>query len=308
MNAPENLNARSLQDQMQGPAIQDIVHRSCNDNQAAILYSIMFLHNGGERYALDPCFNRGLMYQDFVPLPVHRMDLVPQSPGVLYGDFTKMPFADGTLQSVVADPPFLIGDDQIMTPRYGGYPTLKSLQVHYDALISESARVLIRDGLFVLKCQDIIEDRRKYFISLFSINTAIKYGFNLIDEYIKTNKSRPSSNASGENLNASRSYHSKFLVFRYRRGRRSYLLDDTKKPVSIAEFTGLSHVTLPNESTEDVAQIQIDFASPPNDSGDGRGLRETPTLPRKEKCYAFPCQSGYCKSLGLPCGKEVQNG
>jgi len=209
---------------------EQAIHRSCNQNQTTIIKSIISLHNEGRPFALDPCFNRGVMYGSGVgsaPLPDKRMDIdwsiCMEDSRIEVGDFLDMPFSDSSFHSIIADPPFIVGkDNAVMSQRYGHYESIDDLQLNLDGLVKECRRVIERGGLLVLKCQDIILNRRKYFVSQFLINTANKYGFNLIDEYIKTNKSRPTQMAG--KAHACRSYHSKFLVFRFRRGRRAYVI------------------------------------------------------------------------------------
>jgi len=151
------------------------LHRSCNQNQTAIIQSIMVLHNDGKPFSLDPCFNKGTMYGGTVPLPEKRMDIdieIVANQGLIHGDFTKMPFNDQSMQSIIADPPFIVGrSTYVMSERYGYFESIEHLQVCLDRLVKECARVIKRDGLLVLKCQDIIVNRRKYFVSIFLINT-----------------------------------------------------------------------------------------------------------------------------------------
>jgi hypothetical protein len=77
-----------------------------------------------------------------------------------------------------------------------------------------------------------------------------------------------------------------------------------KKAESISEFSALDgYPSLPPKDRTANTDNQI-FASPSFLRGGGELKKQSPTLPR---CYAFPCQSGYCKTMGLPCGKEVTN-
>lgn len=196
------------------------IHRSSEYSQEMILRSIMILHNNGDRFQLDPCFNKGTMYGSLMH-PILKFDIKPIVQGVQKGDFKKIDLIDDTVHSIVADPPFIIGDDEIMSPKYGSYESLAILQSEINGLLVECTRIIKRDGLLVIKCQDIIHDRRKYFVSYFIQNQLFDLGWNQIDEYVKVNKSRP-HNSSNQVSYASRSYHSKFLVFRFRRGRRKY--------------------------------------------------------------------------------------
>lgn len=110
-----------------------------------------------------------------------------------------------------------------MSDRYGSYPTLADLQSDMNLFLLEMHRILSTSGILVFKCQDQIHDRRKYFVSLFVTQQAMKIGFNLIDEFLFLSKVR--HQVPTENPAASRVYHSKFLVFRKRKGSRQYTLE-----------------------------------------------------------------------------------
>ncbi len=199
-------------------------HSSIGYDQSKLLLSIQQLYLDGNPNTLDPCYRIGSMYKPFALDPVIKMDLNPSTSGIIRGDYTNMPFESGTLQSVFADPPFIIaGSGSKMASVFGSFPSLLAMQTSFDGLVSECARCILRDGILVIKCQDVVHDRRRYFTSHFLINTGSKYGFNLVDEFILLAHTRMHA-AVHTGAHVSRSFHTKFLVFRFRRGRRDYVL------------------------------------------------------------------------------------
>lgn len=198
---------------------------SISFQQSDILYSIQQLHLNGKPFDLDPAFNQGAMWSG-LQVPCIQMDISPITPACIQGDYTKMPFDADVFNSIAVDPPFVIGKSGRMVSKYSGFNTLAELQYNYISLCSECTRCIKRDGILVIKCQDVIHDRRRYFTSYFLQNVLFGLGWNQVDEYILNSTKRMHSEAhTGNNL--SRSYHCKFMVFRFRKGRRKY--------------TGLSH-------------------------------------------------------------------
>lgn len=195
---------------------------SLSYSQSEIIADIMHLYTSG-KIDCDPCFNRGTMYGGLTT-PVLKFDIKPIAPGVVQADARNLPLTAGEIESMIIDPPFLIGtSSNKMSDRFGSYPTLYMLQDAYNEFLCEAFRVLSTNGILIFKLQDQIHDRRKYFISHFVINQAHSIGFNIIDEFILLNKARISSDQGKQA--ASRVFHSKFLVFRKQRGRRKYILE-----------------------------------------------------------------------------------
>lgn len=197
-------------------------HGSCNYDQSEILRSIIMMHNAGYPFHCDPCYNAGSMHQG-LPSPILKFDLHPRVNSCIKATYHNLPLDACSVRSFVVDPPFLIGEDTIMAARYGSFPDLCTLQLDYFKLCAELTRCIRRNGLLVFKCQDLILDRRKYFVSRLVVNLLQAEGWNQIDEYIKLNKQRPQS-PNNAPVHGSRGFHSKFLVFRYRRGSRKYMI------------------------------------------------------------------------------------
>jgi hypothetical protein len=197
-------------------------HPSVSSNQSKIIDSIQKLHLNGNPFELDPAFNKGSMYGN-LSTPSIKFDIVPLSPECIQADYTKMPLANDSIDSICVDPPFIIGTTGTMVNEYSGFNTLDQMHLNLIGLLSECTRCIKRDGILAIKCQDLIHDRRRYFTSYFIQNILYDLGWNQIDEFIVTARSRMHA-AVHTGKNYSRSYHCKFMVFRFRRGRRNYSL------------------------------------------------------------------------------------
>lgn len=71
-------------------------------------------------------------------------------------DFTKMPFADGTFNLVVFDPPHLIGKDKSWLKRmYGFYESKDEALLSVSKGIKECMRVLKPNGILIFKWNEL---------------------------------------------------------------------------------------------------------------------------------------------------------
>lgn len=191
-----------------------------------LLRGILDIHAAGCRtFDLDPMYNKGSFYRidDVLPRPMHCFDLVPLVDHVVAASADALPVRSNTMGTMVLDPPWLISKnrDCRMAQRYGAYESKADVMHWTNAFLVEGYRVLRQDGLLVFKCQDFIHDRRKFFMSLWIQCTALKIGFNLLDEVLYLPKSRLRARAPGKRA-AAESWHTKFLVFRKKRSRTKY--------------------------------------------------------------------------------------
>ena len=77
------------------------------DSDSEILKAISDIFLKGEWFDLDCTYSKGVFYYD-IKQPKFKSDLVPLYNDVLQDDSTKLEhFEDGSLKSIVFDPPFL---------------------------------------------------------------------------------------------------------------------------------------------------------------------------------------------------------
>jgi hypothetical protein len=169
------------------------MHYTVSTSQHEILASISEMYLGNKRVHLDVCYNRGGFYSPSgsrIEGPEIRNDLYLGGAGdFLKFDCRKMPFSGESIQSVVFDPPFLVGDND-MTERYGGFDSIPEMFAFQADSLREISRVLVKGGILITKLQDFCHGRQKYFPSVYQVIKAREYGMFLMDSFVLVNKNR----------------------------------------------------------------------------------------------------------------------
>lgn len=201
-----------------------MIARSCTDSQSEILDNIERLHVPGG-YEADITYGNGQFWKGRTA-PKLKFDIDPQLPGVVKADSRALPVLDGSLKSIVFDPPFLTyvraardgNGSMVMAKRFSGYWRYDELEDHYESTIKEAARALEVGGVLVVKCQDIIHNHQMHPTHLFVCLWADKHGFQLKDLFVLVAKHRmPSPNRAGKQKHA-RIFHSYFIVLKKLKG------------------------------------------------------------------------------------------
>lgn len=212
--------------QTEGPASGRVI-RSIYSDQSDILRGIMTL-SGIERFDVDLTYGNGSFYRDGIPKPEHRFDLDGDLPDVTKADSRNVPLADGSVESVVFDPPFLTyvrqgragNGSMVMARRFAGYWRYDELEEHYRSTLAEAHRILRPKGILVVKCQDIIHNHRLHPTHIYLSQWA-EGMFRLKDLHVlKAHHRMPSPNRRGKQRHA-RIFHSYFMVFERNRGKPS---------------------------------------------------------------------------------------
>ena len=193
------------------------VLKSVYENQTDILQAIMAMHCP-DGFDCDLTYGNGQFWRD-LKAPALKFDIDPQKPEVIQASSDKLPLSDCSLKSVVFDPPFLTyvragregNGKMVMAKRFAGYWRYDELETHYQATIAESARVLKKQGVMVIKCQDIIHNHKMHCTHA-NILVWAASKFRLKDLFVLVAKHRlPSPNRKGVQKHA-RIFHSYFLV------------------------------------------------------------------------------------------------
>lgn len=114
---------------------------------------------------VDPTYGVGGMWSRWRPERLVAFDLDPRAEGVAVADLGALPLPDGSVGSVLLDPPYKVGpsfgDDMAgkgdAANRRFGLPdelTLDDVLALYRAGIGEAARVVRRGGYVIVKAQD----------------------------------------------------------------------------------------------------------------------------------------------------------
>ena len=189
-------------------------------NETSLIKSIMQLHNDGKPFDVDPCYSIGRFWTG-LPQPIRKFDINPQKPGVEQASADNLPIESESVESVMYDPPFLVGMGVPgkIKERFSRFPTMRDLWSFYRASIAEFYRILIDDGLLVVKCQDCVSGSTQFLSHVEIINMAEATGFYCKDLFVLGNNQVLWSPNMVKQQHA-RKTHSYFLVFRKNRKMR----------------------------------------------------------------------------------------
>ncbi len=198
------------------------IFKSVYEDQSDILCAIISLYcpDGIE---CDVTYGNGGFYKN-IPEPRYKFDIDPQTENVVEASSNNLPLADKSVFSLMFDPPFLTYIKQgrehnsIMAKRFAGYWRYDELEQHYKSTLAEARRVLVKNGVLVFKCQDIIHNHKMHCTHANVINWAREVGFRIEDLFILAAKHRlPMPSKQGEKIRVqkhARVFHSYFLVFK----------------------------------------------------------------------------------------------
>lgn len=187
-------------------------------DQNEILRDIIKLHCP-DGFELDPTFGRGLFYKTMnpytnsIPYPKYKYDIYPKFADVQKSDANNLPLADSFIQSIIFDPPFLIGAKSgRMASQYDSFSSLEEMQDWLNLCLIEFKRILVRGGKLIIKCQDQTYRSKQVMTHVFLINSAESLGFRVVDLFILLANHRLIGRNQNKQKHA-RKYHSYFLVF-----------------------------------------------------------------------------------------------
>lgn len=199
----------------------DII-KSTNYNQIDLISDIIKLHVPQGFIDCDCTYSVGNFYKDGkIKEPQYKFDIIPTRNDIIKADCRDLPLKDESLSCIIYDPPFLAttgkslktDNGNIINRRFGVYPNEKELHQFYIDSLKELYRILKKDGILIVKCQDKISSSKQYMSHIFIYNEAVKIGFYPKDLFILLAKSRVVANWQAKNQKNARKYHSYFWVF-----------------------------------------------------------------------------------------------
>jgi hypothetical protein len=151
-------------------------------------------------------------------------------------DCRSLPYKDGTIDSVVFDPPYMHtpgGSAHVSHQNYEQYyrnngANSKSGKKYHEAVLdlyfetaSEVWRVLRDGGTFIVKCQDEVCANRQRLTHVEIINHYQTLGFCVEDLFVLMSRNRPGMSRVVKQVHA-RKNHSYFIVFWKRSGKQRW--------------------------------------------------------------------------------------
>jgi hypothetical protein len=200
--------------------------RSISFDETEIIEDILRLHIESGQIDLDPTYSTGNFYKKLRIKPKHKYDICPQVEGVLQSDCRKLPFGADELDSIMFDPPFVVGSHNegfktgIIKDRFSYYKNIPELWQFYSDAMKEFYRILAPNGVLVFKCQDTIDSSKQYLSHVYIINEAVRIGFYCKDLFVYCVRNRMTDNREQQHA---RKYHSYYLVFKKTKTKIEYV-------------------------------------------------------------------------------------
>lgn len=168
---------------------------SISYDQHEIIRNIIKLHCQ-QGIELDPTYSKGNFYNKAgIDEPLEKFDLFPLTNDTLQANANDLPHLDGSISSIMFDPPFTVGHTKekpsgIIGERFYGFRYIQDLWKWYSECLEEFYRILEINGTLIIKCQDTVSSGKQWFSHLHIMNEAERIGFYNKDIFILLAKNR----------------------------------------------------------------------------------------------------------------------
>lgn len=189
---------------------------------------ILKLHVPCGATVADVTWGKGVFWKK-VPEGMYDLKATDLALGV---DCTALPYENSSIDCVVLDPPYMEGLFRRASSHLAGRGTHAAFRQHYsngDVTSSgpkyhkavtdlyfragqEAYRVLKREGVFIVKCQDEVSANQQWLTHVEIINKYESIGFYTKDLFVTVRRNRPGISRLKKQVHA-RKNHSYFLVF-----------------------------------------------------------------------------------------------
>lgn len=193
---------------------------SINYDQHEIIQNIIDLHIPSKIIDCDPTYSIGNFYKKGLISPKYKFDKFPQLSGVIEATSDNLPLENESINSIIFDPPFVIGGATykkskkgscIISKRFTQFISFEELKTMYGNSLKEFYRILKDGGVVIFKCQDCVSSAKQYFSHTWIMYEALKYKFYPKDLFILLAKNRL---MDGRKQQHARKFHSYFWVFK----------------------------------------------------------------------------------------------
>ena len=211
-----------------GVATSDVIVSARVGGNADVFPNILRLHVPRGSAVADVTYGKGVFWRNVEPglYDVRATDIAA---GV---DCRDLPYADGAMDCVVLDPPYMEGFYRNAPSQKAGGGSYAAFREHYAngderprggkwhaAVIefyreagAEARRVLREGGVLIVKCQDEVSANRQWLTHVEIINDYAKMGFYAKDLFVVVRANKPAVSRLKKQVHA-RKNHSYFLVF-----------------------------------------------------------------------------------------------
>lgn len=242
-----------------GISTSDVVLSSHLGGNAELFPKILALHVPKGSTVADVTWGKGVFWAD-VPTTSYKVLATDLKTGT---DCRKLPYADGSIDALVLDPPYMEGLFRKSTDHMAGGGSHAAFRENYSngeataeggpkwhAAVTdlyfkagrEAHRVLRDEGVLIVKCQDEVSANRQYLTHVEIINEFVTYGFYCKDLFVVMRTNRPVI-ARLKKQEHARKNHSYFLVF-IKTAKKKY-----RPKVSIARGTAVPRERMGRKQT-----------------------------------------------------------
>jgi tRNA G10 N-methylase Trm11 len=200
-------------------------HRDAND---AVFPLVLSLYVAAGSTVADVTYGKGVFWRK-VPKERYRLLATDLADGV---DCCSLPYADGSIDCVVLDPPYMHtpgGTAHVNHQNYEGYyrnngTKSASEKKYHEAVLDlyfqagrEARRTLRDEGILIVKCADEVCANRQRLTHVELIEAYTANGFVVEDLFVLMRRNKPGVSRVVRQVHA-RKNHSYFLVFRKAQG------------------------------------------------------------------------------------------
>ncbi len=227
---PENDRTPSGRKRPDGVATSNLVFSAYVGNNADIFPDVLKLHVATGAKIADVTYGKGVFWKK---VDTSEYEIFPSdiADGI---DYRNLPYADGSFDAVVFDPPYMEGFYRNRGAVKTGAGTHNTFRDHYSngdetpkphggkwhaAVLEiyneggrEAHRVLKDGGVFIVKCQDEVSANRQNLTHVEIINSFAEVGFFCKDLFVVVRPNKPGMSRVINQVHA-RKNHSYFLIF-----------------------------------------------------------------------------------------------
>lgn len=230
-----------------GVATTDVTLSAYQAGNAEVFPKVLELHVPTGATVADVTYGKGVFWQlvDATKYTIRATDI---QTGV---DCRALPYADGSLDCVVLDPPYMEGLYRKAHSHMAGGGTHRAFREHYsngettpdgpkwhEAVLDlyfkggrEAHRVLRDGGVLIVKCQDEVSANRQRLTHVEIINEYERMGLYTKDLFVVVRQNRPGVSRLKKQVHA-RKNHSYFVVFVKTKKRKARPAPPSTRPSS----------------------------------------------------------------------------
>lgn len=215
-----------------GTSSTDLILSAYIENNEVIFPLILSLYVPVGSEIADVTYGKGVFWKN-----VNKENYTLYFSDIKTGvDCRSLPYKNNSMDCVVLDPPYMEGFYRRHNSHLAGTGTFSSFREAYsdgsiyaqetgspkyhDAVLDmyysagrEALRVLRKNGILIVKCQDEVSANKQHLTHVEIINEYAKYGFIAEDLFIVIRNNKPNISTLKKQVHA-RKNHSYFLIFK----------------------------------------------------------------------------------------------